>query len=105
MGLGKPLGQESIQFEIYLLNFKNKSIRRHFLSQVRGGCMLNRVQLFVTPWTIACQIPLSLGFPRQEYLSGLPFPTPRDLLDPGIEPITSVSLGLAGGFFTTVPPA
>ena len=40
---------------------------------------------FVTPWTIALQDPLSMGFPRQEYWSGLPFPSPEDLLDPGIE--------------------
>ena len=41
---------------------------------------------FVTPWTVACQAPLSLGFSRQESWSGLPFPTPGDLPDPGIEP-------------------
>ena len=58
-------------------------------------------QLFVTPWTVAHQSPLSLGFPRQEYWSGLPFPSPGDLPDPGIEP---VSLALAGRFFTTEPP-
>ena len=45
---------------------------------------LSRVQLFVTPWTVACQVPLSMGFPRQEYWSGLPRPTPGDLPDPGI---------------------
>ena len=39
-----------------------------------------------TPWTIACQAPLSMGFSRQEYWNGLPFPSPGDLLDPGIEP-------------------
>ena len=47
---------------------------------------LCRVQLFVTLQTIACQAPLSMGFPRQEYWSGLSFPPPRDLPDPGIEP-------------------
>ena len=39
-----------------------------------------------TPWSIACQAPLSMGFPKQEYWSGLPFPSPGDLRDPGIEP-------------------
>ena len=39
---------------------------------------------FVTPWTVACQAPLSMGFPRQEYWSGLPFPPPADLLNPGL---------------------
>ena len=47
---------------------------------------LSRVLLFATPWTIACQAPPSMGFSRQEYWSGLPFPSPGDLPDPGIEP-------------------
>ena len=47
---------------------------------------LSRVQLFVTPWTVAYQPPPSMGFSRQEYWSGLPFPSPGDLPDPGIEP-------------------
>jgi len=46
----------------------------------------------VTAWTVACQAPLSVGFPRQGYWSGLPFPSPEDLLDPGIE-LTSPALG------------
>ena len=56
---------------------------------------------FVTPWTEAHQDPLSTGFPKQEYQSGLLFLSPGDLPDPGIEP---VSPELAGGFFTTEPP-
>ena len=44
--------------------------------------------LFVTPWTVACQAPLSMGFPRKEYWSGLPFPSPGDLPDPGIKPVS-----------------
>ena len=59
---------------------------------------------FVTPWTIACQAPLSMGFPGQEYLSGLPFRSLGDLPNPGIEPESPVSPALAGGFFTTEPP-
>ena len=54
----------------------------------------------MTPWTITRQAPVSMGFPRQEYWSGLPFPSPGDLLDSGIEP---GSPALAGGFFTTEP--
>ena len=46
---------------------------------------LSRDQLFVTPWTVAYQAPLSMGFSRQEYWSGLPFPSPGDFPDPGIE--------------------
>ena len=45
---------------------------------------LSRVQLFVTPWTVACQAPLSIGFSQQEYWSGLPFPSPGDV-PPGVE--------------------
>ena len=48
--------------------------------------MFSHVRLFVTPWTVAHLAPLSVGFPRQEYWSGLPFPTLGDLPDPGIEP-------------------
>ena len=47
---------------------------------------LSHVQLFVTPWTVAYWAPLSMGFSRQKYWSRLPFPSPRDLPDPGIEP-------------------
>ena len=47
---------------------------------------LSRVGLFVTPWTVAYQVPPSMGFSRQEYWSGVPFPSPGDVPDPGIEP-------------------
>ena len=53
-----------------------------------------------TPWTVAPQAPLSTAFPRQEYWSELPFPSPRDRLNPGTEPMSPAS---AGGFFTTEP--
>ena len=66
--------------------------------------MLSQVQLFVTPWTVACQVPLSMGFPSQEYWSGLPFPPPRDLPNPGIEPTSPVAPSLAGRFFTSESP-
>ena len=58
----------------------------------------------VIPWAVARQAPLSMGFPRQEYWSGLPFRPPVDLPNPGIEPSSLVSPALAGGFFTTAPP-
>ena len=61
---------------------------------------LSRVKLFVISWITACQAPLSMGFPRQEYWSGLPFPPPGELPDPGIEPAVPVSPALTGGFFT-----
>ena len=55
---------------------------------------LSHILLFVTRWTVALQAPLPMGFPRQEYWSGLPFLSPGDLPNPGIEP---VSPALAGG--------
>ena len=61
---------------------------------------LSHVQLFGTPSAVAHQASLSMGFPRQEYWNELPFPSPGDLSDPGIEPR---SLALAGGFFTAKP--
>ena len=67
-------------------------------------CMLScfsRVQLFVTPWTVVLHAPLSVGFSRQGYWSGLPCPPPGDLPDPGIDPVSLRSPALAGGFFTT----
>ena len=63
--------------------------------------LLSYVRLIATPWTAAYQAPPSMGFSRQEYWSGLLFPSPGDLPDPGIEP---VSPALAGRFFTTEPP-
>ena len=66
-------------------------------------CVLSHVQLFVTPWTVVRQTPLSVNFP-QGYWSGLPFPPPGDLPNPGTEPPSSGSPALAGIFFTTAPP-
>ena len=75
------------------------------MSSLENGCCLVAVIfvcvcvcMCVIPWTVAHQAPLSMRFPRQEYWSGLPFPSPRDLPDPWIK---SVSPALTGGFFTT----
>ena len=68
------------------------------------ACVLCRVQLFATPGTVACQVPLTTGFPRQAYWSGLLFTISAYLPDPGIELMSSVSPALASGFFTPVPP-
>ena len=62
---------------------------------------LSDVWLFVTPWTVTHQVPLSMEFSRQEYWSGLPFPFPGGLPDPGIEPVSLWSPALAGRFFTS----
>ena len=69
-----------------------------------GLLLLNcfsRVLLFVTPWTVAHQAPLSMGFSRQEYWSWLPLPAPGGLPYPGIKPTVLTSPALAGRFFTT----
>ena len=63
--------------------------------------MLSCVRLFVAPWTVAHQTLLSLGFPRQEYWSGLSFPPPEDLPNPGMKP---ASAALAGRSFATELP-
>ena len=70
---------------------------------INSCCLVTKpcLTLLRPPWTIARQAPLSMGFPRKEYCSGLPFPSPGHLPDPGIEP---TSPALAGGFFTTEPP-
>ena len=68
------------------------------------ACVLSRfsrVRLFVTPWTVARQAPLSMGFSRQECWSGLPCSPPGHLPDPGIEPSSLMSPAMAGRFFTT----
>ena len=71
---------------IYLYVYGSDSVRHSVMSAS------------VTPWSVACQAPLSVGFPRQEQWSGLLFPPPRNLPDPGMEP---TSPALAGQFFTT----
>ena len=65
---------------------------------------LSHAQLFATPWTVALQAPLSMEFSRQDYRSGLPFPSPGDLPNPGIKPSSLVSPTLASESFTTEPP-
>ena len=66
--------------------------------------VFSRVQLFETPWTVACQAPLSMEFSRQVYWIRLPFPSPVDLPNIGIELMSPKSPALAGGPFTTEAP-
>ena len=68
------------------------------------ACVLSRFSralLFATPWAVARQAPLFMGFSRQEYWSGFPCPPPGGLPDPGIQPVSLMYHALAGGFFTT----
>ena len=91
--------------------FSRKVIRKYSCTSNNRGLYPERcvsvlhhfscVQLFLTPWTVALQAPLSMGFSRQEYWSGLPCPSPGDLPYPGIEPMSLMSSALADVFFTT----
>ena len=76
----------------------NKETRR---TMVVVGSRFNRVRLCVTPGTAARQVPLSVGFSRQEYWHAMPYPPPGDLPDPGMDPESLMPPALAGGFFTT----
>ena len=83
-----------------LLNWRGwDKLRVHafILSHSSSVCIL------MIPWTVAFQVPLSMGFSRQEYWSGLPCPPPGDLPNPGIEPTSLIPLALAGKFFTIEP--
>ena len=80
----------------YLLSWNYKEFL--FLGKVKS---LSRVRLFATLWTVAQQAPLSMGFSRQEYWSGLPFPSPGDLPNPGIEPRSPT---LQADALTSEPP-
>ena len=85
-----------------LINRKHNKYSKNESSHVL--CVLSclsRVWLFATLWTIACQAPRSVGFSRQKYWSGLSFPPPGDLPDPGIKPASLTSSALAGRLFTT----
>ena len=105
-----PNGEQNRHVHSLFLTFcpLGKADANQVVTVCVGACMLSffsPVRLFVTPWTIGCQAPLSMGFSRQEYWSRLPFPTPLgDLPNPGIEPASPVSPALTGRFFTTEPP-
>ena len=79
----------------------NVCIFMYFASVCVQACTCSVMSNSATPWTAAHQAPLSLGFSRQEYWSGLPFPSPEDLPNPGIEPTSSAPPALAVRLFTT----
>ena len=81
----------------------NTNVHGSFFFHNILACVLSPVPLFATLRTIDHQAPLSVGFPRQEYWSGLPFPPPGNLPDPGIEPKFPASPVMAGGFIMTEP--
>ena len=95
----------TVSFPLHFDNATSYSICPHIHAYVSGLkpinfniCMsvFSRVQLFVNPWTVACQTPLSMGLFRQEYWSGLPFPSPGDLPNPGIEPPSLACISCIG---------
>ena len=88
---------ERICINDFSLN-RNVCVRTYPRAHARS---LGHMQLFATPWSVAPQAPLSMGFPRQEYCRGLPFPTLGYLPNPGIEPVSLVSLASAGRYFIT----
>ena len=97
--LEKCLFMFSAQFWLGFFSFLNPLIEWVSPHSCVPSCFAH-VWLFTTPWTAAHQVPLSMGFFRQEYWSGLPCP-PLDHSNPGIKPISLTSPYLAGGFFTT----
>ena len=91
--------------EVNFLQFQENLLTSKSVTSFQLSCMhsshFSRVRLFATPWTVAHQAPLSMGFSRQGYWSGLPSPPPGALPDPGMGPVSLTSPALAGGFFTT----
>ena len=87
-------------------NNKDVATTWTILESTGGVSVSKSCPTFVTPWTVACQAPLSMEFSRQEYWSGLPFPSSGDLPDPGIKPRSSVLQvvsSIAGRFFFFLP--
>ena len=102
MGIFTPWKLANIVNQCFSLTMQVVKHLPAYLYVCLHACMLSHfgcVHLFVTPWTVAHQAPLSMGFSRQEYWSGLPCPPPGDLLDPGIEPGSLISPTLSGRFF------
>ena len=96
----KRLGiSDGIPSNLELMIYKAKG------PEIRLMCVLSCLVVSDSLWphglSVACQAPLSMGFLRQESWSGLPFPTSRESLDPGIKPMSLESLSLPGGFSTT----
>ena len=91
---------------LYQLSYQGSPKMGRYLNCRQTACVsvVSHVQLFVTPWAIACQALLPMEFSRQEYWSGLPFPPPGDLLNPRIDPAFHGFPALAGRVFTTEPP-
>ena len=105
--LKDKLSQKHLKYTIELWQLRSSAgpvLKDHPVIIVVVVQSLNRAQHFANPWTIACQAPLSMGFPRKEYWSRLPFPFPEDLPDPGIKPHLLCLLYWQAGSLPLVPP-
>ena len=108
----KPRLWEGATRQLWLVSLKEFSVtgleewvlKKQQTQIAAPATAVSRVRLVATPWTAAHRAPLSMRFPRQEYWSELPFPSPGDLPDPGIKPTSPMSPALAGRFFTTELP-
>ena len=98
------LGNRRRSFPLAWLVGQDIPILDFYKAHCVHGQWLSHVQLFATTWIVARQASLSIRFSRQEYWSGLPFPSPGDLPDLGIEHVSLASPALAGVFFTSEPP-
>ena len=98
--------QHSYTEKIVVILVKPESVVEKFqrIQQPFTEHLVLVTQLCLTPWTVACWAPLSMGFPGEESWRGLPFPSPGDLPDPGPEAVSLVFPAVAGRFFTTTPP-
>ena len=98
------IDSEAMKIGVHV-SFQIRVFSRYILrSGVAASCVCACAQsclTLCTPWTVACQASLPMGFFKQEYWSGVPFPTAGDLFDSGVEPMSLASPALAGGFFTT----
>ena len=93
---------ESTIGRIHYRKYNHNKNSMSFLCACVLSCF-SHIQLFETAWTVVHQAPLFMGFSRQEYWIGLPFPSPEDLPNAGIEPMSLMSLELAGGFLPLAP--
>ena len=101
----RPRSIQRLSLAMWLM--KHRYWVQHYVNKIHHAKCVHVFSVMsnlAAPWTVAHQAPLSLGFSRQGYCSRLPFPTPGDLPDPGIEPTSPMSPVPAGGFFTIVSP-
>ena len=75
-----------MKFNLLVIGKQGLEFENNTIANIYCCLVAKSVRLFAAPWTVSCQAPLSMAFPRREYWSGLPFPSPADLAFPGIKP-------------------